>query len=367
VVSVAPITVAMALVVWFVAACGSSTSTTSFIKRFSAKPEDKAVVASRRFLSKYVTKDGRVLRLDQGSDIVGEGQAYGMLMAAAIGDKKTFDAIWTWTKQNLRRPDGLISFLYKNGRVVDPQAASDADIDTVRALLVGACRFNQPGLKSEAIALAKSIMSIEVASVQGTPVLTAGPWAVKAPVTVNVSYFAPATFEAARAATGDRAWDALAESSRSITSVLMPSAHTLPPDWATLEGGKPKPIGNPGNSSAPVRFGFDAFRTLIRMAEDPNPTSKSIAARAWPVFESQDPSNMTIEYDLQGRPAANVKHPAALVAAAAAADAAGQAPARDGLLDQAEQLDRKFGTYYGSSWVALGRLYLTTHMLDVCS
>ena len=33
--------------------------------------------------------------------------------------------------------------------------------------------------------------------------LTAGPWADSAPMTVDPSYFSPATFEALRAASGD--------------------------------------------------------------------------------------------------------------------------------------------------------------------
>jgi endoglucanase len=57
-----------------------------------------------------------------------------------------------------------------------------------------------------------------------------------------------------------------------------------------------------------------------------------------------------------------------LVAAAGAADAAGQTAARDGLLDDAEALDRRSPTYYGDAWVALGRTFLTTRLLDdTCS
>ena len=44
-------------------------------------------IAAQRFLRRYVMPDGRVSRIDQGGDTVGEGQAYGMLMAAAIGDE----------------------------------------------------------------------------------------------------------------------------------------------------------------------------------------------------------------------------------------------------------------------------------------
>ncbi|HSO98161.1 MAG TPA: glycosyl hydrolase family 8, partial [Solirubrobacteraceae bacterium] len=132
-----------------IAACG----TTQAIPRLGRQPQGQATAAAKRFLKRYVTPDGRVVRLDQGGDTVGEGQAYGMLLAAAIGDSKRFDAIWNWTQQHLRRPDGLISFLWKGGHVIDPQAASDADLDASRALLVAACRFGRPALRSQALAL----------------------------------------------------------------------------------------------------------------------------------------------------------------------------------------------------------------------
>src|SRR5439155_5991307 len=131
------------------AGCGGSGSSgsTSSASAVILRPRDRAVASARAFLKRYVTPDGRVSRLDQGGDTVGEGQAYGMLLAAAIGDQKRFDRIWGWTKANLRRKDGLISFLWRDGKVQDPQAASDADVDATRALLVASCRFNRPELR----------------------------------------------------------------------------------------------------------------------------------------------------------------------------------------------------------------------------
>ncbi len=356
------------IALWFLAGCGGTGGTGSV--RSSTTPQDRADAAARYFLDRYVTSDGRVSRLDQGGDTVGEGQAYGMLMAAAVGDSQRFDAIWGWTKNNLRRPDGLISFLWKAGHVQDPQAASDADLDASRALLVAACRLHRPALRQEALQLGNAIMRVEVgpAAFRGAPVLTAGPWAISPPpVTVNPSYFSPATFAALRAASGDPGWDSLAASSRSITSTLMPAPSRLPPDWARIEGDTPVPIGSPSNAQAPPQFGFDAVRTLVRMAEDPDPAGRQIAARAWPVFAGQDPTKLPVEHDLSGRPTGHTLHPVALVAAAGAADAAGQPAARDGLLDEAEALDQRSPTYYGAAWVALGRLMLTTKLLDSCS
>jgi endoglucanase len=102
------------------------------------------------------------------------------------------------------------------------------------------------------------------------------------------------------------------------------------------------------------------------MAEDPDPAGRQIAADAWPAFEGRQPDDIRVEHDLSGKPTGDTAHPVALVAAAAAADAAGQADARGRLLDAADELDRQTPTYYGAAWVALGRLMLETDTLDSC-
>jgi endoglucanase len=369
---VAVIAVAVALggaAVWLLAGCGSSGSAQSSSSQSQpqSRAEARAVAAARHFLDHYVARDGRVVRIDQGGDTVGEGQAYGMLLAAAIGDSHRFDTIWAWTQKHLRRPDGLISFLWRDGHLIDPQAASDADLDAGRALLVAACRFHRPALRQQAIQLGNAILRAEVASVQGAPVLTAGPWAVAPPITVNPSYFSPAAFAALGAASGDGRWASLATTSRSITSKLMSGSSRLPPDWARLQGAKPVPIGSPSEPQLRPEFSFDAVRTLVRMAEAPDPIGRLIAARAWPVFAGQDPTKLPVQHELSGRPIGDILHPVVLVAAAGAADAAGQPADRDGLLDEAEALDRRSPTYYGAAWVALGRMMLTTKLLNTCS
>ena len=151
---------------FFAVGCGGGGDDSSSSSDKSA-PDASFDAAAQRFLDSYVHDDGRVQRVDQGGDTVGEGQAYGMLIAAAIGDEQRFDPIWDWTKDNIQRPDGLISFLWRDGKVEDPEAASDADVDAARALLVASCRFKQPGYKQEALDLGKAILDNETADVPG--------------------------------------------------------------------------------------------------------------------------------------------------------------------------------------------------------
>jgi endoglucanase len=343
-------------------ACGGDDSGGGGSGDKGGSPDD----AAKRFLDRYVQPDGRVSRIDEGGDTVGEGQAYGMLIAAASGDSQRFDSIWNWTKANIRRPDGLISFKWRDGKVEDPEAASDADIDAARALLVASCRFNQPEKRQEALDLGKAILDKETSESEGNPVLTAGPWANEEPQTINPSYFSPATFAALGKASGDGEWGSLSSSSRTITGELMTESSPLPPDWARLEGGKPVPIGTPSDPGGTPKFSFDAPRTLVRFAEDPDPAGREIAARAWPVFEGQDPAKIVVERDLAGKPVGGSIHPVVMVAAAGAADAAGKTGERDRLLAAAEAQDQQGPTYYGAAWVAIGRYMLTTDALDAC-
>lgn len=89
-----------------------------------AKADRLAVDAATSFLDGYLDPDGCVVRRDQGADTVGEGQAYAMLAAAAIGDQPRFNQVWGWTQANLERPDGLLAFHWAGAAVTDHQAAA---------------------------------------------------------------------------------------------------------------------------------------------------------------------------------------------------------------------------------------------------
>jgi hypothetical protein len=73
-----------------------------------------------------------------------------------------------------------------------------------------------------------------------------------------------------------------------------------------------------------------------------------------------------VERALDGSPAGGSRSPVALVAAAAAAKAAGDRGATGRLLSAADALDARTPTYYGAAWAALGRLLLTTKRLQPC-
>jgi endoglucanase len=338
------------------AACGSSSSSSS-----APRLESDVVRSGRFFLRRYVDGEGRVVRRDQGGDTVSEGQAYGMLIAAGLGDWKRFDTIWGWTRSHLRRLDGLLSWHWAGGRVVGPEAASDADLDAARALLVAGCARRRPDLRDAGVALGRGVLAHETARRGSQLILAAGPWATGQPMTINPSYLAPATLHALAVASGDRTFAQAADDGRALVAKL---STPLPPDWATVDaGGNATPSGPPGQN-VPAQYGFDAARALVRIAEDPNPSGRKIAAAAWPVFRDQAPDAIVLERNLNGSPAGGTHTPLALVSAAGAARAAGDGQAASRLLDSAAVQDSRRPTYYGSAWVTLGRLLLTTDRLD---
>lgn len=325
-----------------------------------------AADAAHAFLATYANPDGRVVRIDQGGDTVSEGQAYGMLLAAAVGDRTRFQEIWGWTKSHLERPDGLFAFHWQDGRVVDTQPAADADLDVARALLVGACRFSDPGLRTQAIRVGRAILAHEVARAGSLQVLLAGPWANHADNLVfNPSYADPTTLHALAQMTGNAQFSAVAAGARTLVNQL---TRPLPPDWAIVntKTGQATPVSSASSTAGPGIFSFDAPRTLVRFAEGSASGDASAVARAWPVFSATPPADIITEHQLSGPPVGSDKNPVTLAGVAGAAKAAGDRSAVSGLLNQAHTLNAQHPTYYGSAWVALGRILLTTNLLQPC-
>jgi hypothetical protein len=322
----------------------------------TAGDEQDAEAAAERFLDRYVADDGRVVRHDQGGDTVSEGQAYALLVAAAIDDRERFDQVWQWTSVNLQRPDGLLAWHWADGAVVDAEPAADADLDAARALLLAGERFHDRAYLDEGVRIGIGILTLETVGTDAGRVLVAGPWARVPPVTLNPSYVAPRSYRAQYEATGDEQWASVARTGRDHVRTL--TQWSLPPDWAHLDpavGARPAPPPGgeaPGSMDSPDGddgFGLDAARVPVRFAEDCDEAGRDLAARLWPGLRSRAR-----------------EHPLDFVAAAAAADAAGERKARDRLLDAAERRERAHPSYYGAAWVALGRVMLATDLLGAC-
>jgi len=313
----------------------------------------RATAADDRFLSRYVTGDGRVIRHDQGDDIVSEGQAYAMLVAEASGQPARVRTIWSWTREHLGRPDGLIAWhAAGSGQVEDPHSATDADILIAYALL----RYSgssEAALHRDGRRIADAILANEsVPLADGSPLLVAGSWATTPPATVNPSYLMPGVFDALGRLTGDQRWMKARAASVAALDQLTHGGERLPPDWAIASGDRLVATPRPGGGTG-IEYGADAQRTPVWFATACDPGARRLAARWWVNGLESGRHSSAPALKLDGAPAASGSSPLSLLASAAAATAAGDGAAAQRLQARAEALARRAPTYYGDAWAAL--------------
>lgn len=312
--------------------------------------------AARAFLRRYVTADGRVIRHDQGGDVVSEGQAYGMLLAEIAGDTTKAHAIWNWTRTHLRNADGLISWhATGDGKVLDRQSATDADVLIAYALLryagADADAFHQAGRDIAAAVFAHESLTLP----DRNPVLAAGPWAVSDGV-VDPSYWMPAVFDGLASMTGDRRWAQAADTAVALVSQLTDAGRRLPPDWARLQGSTLTPTPAPGGTPS-TQYGLDAQRIPVWFATSCSAPARKLAATWWSLLSVGD-GKTAIALSLDGQVYNSAKNPLSMVAAAATAEAAGDSASGHGLMASAAAQATQAPTYYGDAWLALGQALL---------
>ena len=312
--------------------------------------------APAQFLTRYVAGDGRVVRHDQGGDTVSEGQAYALLVADGLGEPATFTRVWSWTAHHLQRPDGLLSWHWAAGHVLDPMPASDADLDTAWALALAATQFHEPSYAAQARRIADAILAEETVEVGGAPVLVAGPWARTAPYVINPSYAAPDAFVTLAHSTGDTRWTTLASATlRLLRSLATPSR--LPPDWATIDSSGTVAATSAPGVMEPPRYGLDAARVPIWSAAACDPAWHAVASSVRPLVAGGGP-RVGDTLTLTGSALGDAPEPTLAVAAAAAAGAAGDRSVETALWSRAARLEARQPTYYGAAWIALGQMLL---------
>ena len=304
------------------------------------------------FVNRYVGADGRVVRTDQGGDTVSEGQAYALLMTAAVGDRRRFSAVWAWTRTHLMQPDGLLAWHWEHGAVVGQQPATDADLGTAAALVVASRRFDDPSLLADARRMADAILAHEtVPSAEGTA-LVAGPWAVSSTEYVDPSYLAPAELGELASAFGPH-WAAIGSTSASQLELLTKGG-SLPPDWAVMGAdGVIHPAAPPGDPGSPATFGFDAVRAPVWMAVSCSAGLRAAAAGLLPALQR---GGGELELDLGGHPDPGVRTPIGRIPLAAAEWASGHSQAAWSDLAAAARTNQSNPTYYATAWIALTTL-----------
>jgi endoglucanase len=235
----------------------------------------------RGYVTAFIQADGRVIDHERDEASTSEGQAYAMLRAVWMGDHEVFDRVWRWTKTNLATgQDGLYGYLWGKApdggyRLLSSDSATDADTDLGLALVLGAHRFGDPPLLTDAHRVIEAAWRHDIVTVAGMPVASAGSWAPLrgGDVVVNPSYLSPYAYRIFAGIDPSLPWAQLVSTSyrilRDCSSSPLGSAHSagLPPNWCALDRGTGAARAAPSMPAADA-YGYDAFRTSWRVAVD---------------------------------------------------------------------------------------------------
>ena len=218
----------------------------------------------------YMSSDGRIMDPQRNNATTSEGQAYMLLRSVLINDRKTFDLVLKWSKDNLQREDKLFSWLWgKNQsgeyKTLDANSASDADVDNAFALVLAHKKWKNKKYSDFALPIINSIWENETKKIDGYIVLMPGVAQTHSDVIeINPSYFSPYAFKIFKKYDRNHDWNKLVDSSyHYLTLACDNSKIGLPPDWATIKNGKLERVNTDRDS-----FSYDAIRVFPRIFID---------------------------------------------------------------------------------------------------
>ena len=230
------------------AAVGTCTPATGASK-FAAAIEQSYANWTKNFV-----QGDHIVAPEQSGAITSEAMGYGLMIAAAMGDKATFDKFLGYVNTNLS--GGLMN--WKNG---GSGSASDADIDIAYALLMANVQWPTGGYKAKSDTMAAAILSSDIVSniVSGGSSFHGSPF--------NASYFAPAALRKFTGFTGT-----ITPNYTLVTANVTASTSGLPTDWANSSTGAPSGPGSAQVTSeiqdASGAMGYDAARVPWRLGLD---------------------------------------------------------------------------------------------------
>lgn len=227
--------------------------------------------AYRNFVSHTLQADGRVVDASTPAlQSTSEGQSYGMFFALVANDRVNFDRILGWTRANLaggqfdtgnlrlpawqwgRRPEG-------SWGVLDPNAASDADLWIAYDLLQAGRLWHAPEYTALGTALADEVARREVVDLAGLgSMMLPGPKGfVNGGVTrLNPSYLPLPVLRGLAHELHGGPWRALAQNAFKMISATAPRGFA--PDWAAWRAGQF--VVDPGSGDT---GSYDAIRVYL--------------------------------------------------------------------------------------------------------
>lgn len=217
------------------------------------------------YRSRFVDDSGRVIDNANGNISHSEGQGYGMLLAFAAGDRRTFERIWTFTlAEFLIRDDGLAAWKWDPSakpRISDSNNATDGDILIAYVLAKAGAAWKTPRYTTAAQKLARAVGKSAVARSGGAVFLlpaAAGFGADDRPdgPVVNLSYWIFEAFPTLAALAPEYDWTGVGRTGLSLLQQAASSRVGLPADWISV---RDRVQIHPAEGFPP-EFGYNSLR-----------------------------------------------------------------------------------------------------------
>jgi len=220
----------------------------------NAAKYSSAIAKAYATWTKNFVQNDHVIAPEQSGVVSSESMGYGMLIAAAMGDKAAFDKFYGYVKMNLS--GGLMT--WKNG---SQGSATDADEDIAYALLMANQQWPAGGYKAGADSMISAIASSDIVGGK----VTGGSMFQSV---FNASYFAPAWYRSFGASFSNVTTTTYGLVNANVSA---PTAG-IPTDWGNLSDGKPTASGS-ANVTSEISdpsgaMGYDAARVPWRLGLD---------------------------------------------------------------------------------------------------
>jgi len=230
----------------------------------------------------YLDFGGRVIDGPQRAASHSEGQGYGMVLAAKMGDGDAFRRMAEWTDANLAiRADNLLAWRWLPDtpeRVPDLNNASDGDLFYAWALLLGAEKFGTAAWRERARGIAADLVEKCVAprpDQPDTPVLLPAEHGFDRPGSVifNPSYIMPAALRDLAIASDQPELEQVARSGLALMDQIATQGPV--PDWLELT-----PDGVRAADGFSAHSGYEAIRIPLFLMWSVNMSHRAVTRAA---------------------------------------------------------------------------------------
>ncbi|HKO49164.1 MAG TPA: glycosyl hydrolase family 8 [Polyangiaceae bacterium] len=204
--------------------------------------------------TKTFVQDKKIVAPEQDNAVTSEAMGYGMMIAAAMGDKAAFDKFDSYVVTRLN--GGLMTW-----KENEQGSASDGDLDLAYAYLMASLQWPSGDYKAKSDAMADAIVSKDLEG----GVVTGGSNFKQAPY--NASYFSPGWMRKLKGLSG-----AIAVNYTLVNANITGTTSGIPTDWASKTNGAPSGPGSAQVTSdiqdASGAMGYDAARVPWRLGMD---------------------------------------------------------------------------------------------------